>query len=140
MFLTLAFSVITYIECTQLNPSALYSRSKGYTSVHKGRECADFAPAPELPEEDAASEADPESDEETALQWLSEPPPGFGRHLSGFGQLFTLLEGLVTERSAKLLRGSDSAGSGGLPMHSSLQVGTCPIYRLQRPLFWEVMI
>ena len=93
-------------------------------SPHKACNCAGLIPAPELLEEDIASEAELDSDEETALQWLSEPLPDFGRHLSGFGQLFTLLEGMVTERSSQLLRGHGHghAQSTEVPQHSSLQV------------------
>lgn len=84
--------------------------------------CADLSSPPELPEEDTASEGELQSDEDTALQWLSEPAPNFGRHLSGFGHVFTLLNSLVTERSLKLLQGKDHADSAEVPTRSSLQV------------------
>lgn len=91
---------------------------------HVRDESADLSPDPELPEDEPRSEAELDSDEETSLQWLSDPPPEFGRHLSGFGQLFTLLEGLVTERSSQLLRGSGHAQSTEVPQRSSLQVSS----------------
>ena len=97
--------------------------------TNPGYGCADSNPAPELSEDDATSEAELESDDESALQWLSEPPADFGRHLSGFGQLFTLVEGLVTARSSRLLRGGNHADSTELPARSSLQVNMPPCHR-----------
>ena len=72
--------------------------------------------------DEASIDHDAQSDEESALQWLSEPPPGFGRHLSGFGQVFTLLDGLATERTLQLIQGKPCKDSAELPARSSLQV------------------
>lgn len=80
---------------------------------------------PELPEEESSSGPEESSDEEeSALQWLSEPPPEFGRHLSSFGQVLTLLDSMVTERTFQFVKGKQGAASAELPLRSSMQVGS----------------
>ena len=78
-----------------------------------------------LPEEESFSGPEKSSEEEeSALQWLSEPPPEFGRHLSSFGQVLTLLDSMVTERTFQFVKGKQGAASAELPPHSSMQVGS----------------
>ena len=48
--------------------------------------------------------------EDDASAWMEDPPEGFGRQLSRFGILFTLLDGMVTESTLQCLRGSSSDG------------------------------
>ena len=80
---------------------------------------------PELPEKESSpGPEEPSDEEESALQWLSEPPPEFGRHLSGFGHVFTLLNSMVTERTSHFVKAKQGAASTELPPHSSLQVGS----------------
>jgi hypothetical protein len=92
---------------------------------------------PELTEEEGSPESEPASDEEElALQWLSEPPPEFGRHLSGFGQVFMLLDGMVTEHTSLFLKGKQSTASAELPLHSNMQVSSRASLREQGSSLW----
>ena len=69
-----------------------------------------------------------QSDQDTAFQWLSEPPAGFGSQLSGFGQVYTLLDSLVTGGTMQLLQGKHSTQSTALPRRSSLQVAALAVF------------
>lgn len=80
-----------------------------------------------------SEEAALQSDEETAFQWLSEPPAGFGSQLSGFGRVYTLMDSLVTNRTMQLLQGKRSTHSAAVPLRSSLQVAPLAVCILSDP-------
>ena len=92
--------------------------------------CAEPDTGTSLPSEEALSDSEEaalQSDEDTAFQWLSEPPAGFGSQLSGFGQVHTLLDSLVTDGTMQLLQGKHSMHSTALPKRSSLQVASLAV-------------
>ena len=81
-----------------------------------------------------------QSDEDTAFQWLSEPPAGFGTQLSGFGQVYTLLDSLITGGTMQLLQGKRSTHSAALPRRSSLQVAALAVQSTQHGYYLPMIM